>query len=32
MIAKLVVWGKDRNQALNSLISRLSEYHVSQRH
>lgn len=29
MIAKLVVWGQDRNQALNSLISRLSEYHVS---
>lgn len=29
MIAKLVVWGQDRSQALNSLISRLSEYHVS---
>lgn len=29
MIAKLVVWGENRSQALNSLISRLSEYHVS---
>lgn len=29
MIAKLVVWGQDRNQALNSLIFRLSEYHVN---
>lgn len=28
MIAKLVVWGQDRSSALNSLISRLSEYHV----
>lgn len=29
MIAKLVVWGESRNQALNSLIARLREYHVS---
>ena len=29
MIAKLVVWGQDRSSALNSLVSRLSEYHVS---
>ncbi|KAL7029369.1 hypothetical protein ACKWTF_006210 [Chironomus riparius] len=29
MIAKLVVWGQDRSQALNSLISRLSEYHIT---
>lgn len=29
MISKLVVWGETRNQALNSLIARLREYHVS---
>lgn len=29
MIAKLVVWGKTREQALSSLIARLGEYHVS---
>lgn len=29
MIAKLVVWGENRTQALNSLISRLTDYHVS---
>lgn len=29
MIAKLVVWGQDRSSALNSLISRLSEYHIT---
>lgn len=29
MIAKLVVWGETRNLALNSLIARLREYHVS---
>jgi 3-methylcrotonyl-CoA carboxylase alpha subunit len=29
MIAKLVVWGQNRHLALNSLIARLSEYHVS---
>lgn len=29
MIAKLVVWGENRSQALNSLITRLGEYHVS---
>lgn len=29
MIAKLVVWGETREQALNSLIARLGEYHVS---
>lgn len=28
MIAKLVVWGENRPQALNSLIARLREYHV----
>lgn len=28
MIAKLVVWGKSRTQALDSLIARLGEYHV----
>lgn len=28
MIAKLVVWGENRTQALNSLIARLGEYHV----
>lgn len=28
MIAKLVVWGKNRTQALDSLIARLREYHV----
>ncbi|XP_017482392.1 PREDICTED: methylcrotonoyl-CoA carboxylase subunit alpha, mitochondrial-like, partial [Rhagoletis zephyria] len=27
MIAKLVVWGENRTQALNSLIARLREYH-----
>lgn len=29
MIAKLVVWGKDRSEALNILHSKLSEYNVS---
>lgn len=29
MIAKLVVWGKDRSEALNVLISKLGEYNVS---
>jgi len=29
MIAKLVVWGENRTQALNSLVARLGEYHVS---
>lgn len=29
MIAKLVVWGENRTQALNSLIARLGEYHVN---
>lgn len=29
MIAKLVVWGKNRDQALNMLRSQLSEYNVS---
>lgn len=29
MIAKLVVWGENRIQALNGLIARLREYHVS---
>lgn len=29
MIAKLVVWGKDRNEALNIMRSKLSEYDVS---
>ncbi|XP_017101018.2 methylcrotonoyl-CoA carboxylase subunit alpha, mitochondrial [Drosophila bipectinata] len=29
MIAKLVVWGENRSQALNSLIARLREYHIS---
>lgn len=29
MIAKLVVWGETRHMALNSLIDRLREYHVS---
>ncbi|KAM7364346.1 methylcrotonoyl-CoA carboxylase 1 [Cochliomyia hominivorax] len=29
MIAKLVVWGENRTQALNSLIARLSEYHIT---
>uniref|UniRef100_A0A1B0BPL6 Methylcrotonoyl-CoA carboxylase subunit alpha, mitochondrial n=1 Tax=Glossina palpalis gambiensis TaxID=67801 RepID=A0A1B0BPL6_9MUSC len=29
MIAKLVVWGENRTQALNSLIARLREYHIS---
>ncbi|XP_068152268.1 LOW QUALITY PROTEIN: methylcrotonoyl-CoA carboxylase subunit alpha, mitochondrial [Drosophila tropicalis] len=29
MIAKLVVWGENRMQALNSLIARLGEYHIS---
>lgn len=28
MIAKLVVWGKNRTQALDSLVARLSDYHV----
>ncbi|XP_017073330.2 methylcrotonoyl-CoA carboxylase subunit alpha, mitochondrial [Drosophila eugracilis] len=29
MIAKLVVWGENRAQALNSLVARLGEYHIS---
>lgn len=29
MIAKLVVWGESRHMALNSLVARLREYHVS---
>ncbi|XP_067634408.1 methylcrotonoyl-CoA carboxylase subunit alpha, mitochondrial isoform X2 [Eurosta solidaginis] len=29
MIAKLVVWGANRTQALNSLIARLREYHIT---
>ncbi|XP_004517988.1 methylcrotonoyl-CoA carboxylase subunit alpha, mitochondrial isoform X2 [Ceratitis capitata] len=29
MIAKLVVWGENRAQALNSLIARLREYHIT---
>lgn len=29
MIAKLAVWGQDRSSALNSLISRLSEYNIT---
>lgn len=29
MIAKLVVWGKDRNEALSVMKSKLSEYNVS---
>lgn len=29
MIAKLVAWGKDRNEALNVLVSKLSDYNVS---
>lgn len=29
MIAKLVVWGENRAQALDSLIARLSEYHIT---
>lgn len=29
MIAKLVVWGENRPQALNSLIARLREYHIT---
>lgn len=29
MIAKLVVWGKDRREALDILRSKLSEYNVS---
>lgn len=29
MIAKLVVWGKDRTEALSILRSQLSEYNVS---
>lgn len=28
MIAKLVVWNETRDLALNSLIARLTEYHV----
>lgn len=28
MIAKLVVWGETRNQALSSLVARLRDYHV----
>lgn len=29
MIAKLVVWGENRTQALDSLIAKLGEYHVN---
>ncbi|EDX15163.1 methylcrotonoyl-CoA carboxylase subunit alpha, mitochondrial [Drosophila simulans] len=29
MIAKLIVWGENRTQALNSLVARLGEYHIS---
>lgn len=29
MIAKLVVWGKNRTQALDSLIARLNDYHIT---
>lgn len=29
MIAKLVVWGKDRNEALNVLRSKLNEYNIA---
>ncbi|KAM0725885.1 Methylcrotonoyl-CoA carboxylase subunit alpha, mitochondrial [Formica fusca] len=29
MIAKLVVWGKDRNEALNILRSKLNEYNIA---
>lgn len=28
MIAKLVVWGENRTQALDSLVARLADYHV----
>lgn len=28
MIAKLVVWGETRSQALDSLVARLGEYQV----
>lgn len=30
MIAKLVVWGEDRNSALDKLSQKLSEYKVSE--
>lgn len=29
MIAKLVVWGENRTQALDSLIARLADYHIT---
>jgi 3-methylcrotonyl-CoA carboxylase alpha subunit len=29
MIAKLIVWGKDRAQALNRLTNALAEYHIT---
>lgn len=29
MIAKLVVWGENRVQALDSLLSKLSDYHIT---
>lgn len=29
MIAKLVVWGEDRTQALTKLKAKLTDYHVS---
>ncbi|XP_055716132.1 methylcrotonoyl-CoA carboxylase subunit alpha, mitochondrial [Phlebotomus papatasi] len=29
MIAKLVVWGENRTQALDSLIARLRDYHIT---
>lgn len=29
MIAKLVVWGKDRSEALNVLVSKLSDYNIA---
>lgn len=31
MIAKLVVWGESRTQALDSLVAQLADYHVSER-
>lgn len=29
MIAKLVVWGQDRTQALDNLIAKLGDYHIT---
>lgn len=31
MIAKLVVWGESRTQALDSLVAQLADYHVCTR-